>query len=218
MCRHANAFFHFAWQQQQRTRLKSLSPAASQARTEPMRLIEIARDSKLRPITVNYTMVFKHPLPIGGKESRLENDVAFRAINHLPADRRCWRAITVDRPWCLEELYLQGFPLMTPNGDGLTPLHLACHLGHSQCVQVLVNAGVDVNAETIAGVTPLCSAIAAGNHHLLPTLVQAGAVKRKLKKLSGHRTILDVAADRMGRSVQHDLAAEHKRPPYFCEF
>ena len=46
-----------------------------------------------------------------------------------------------------------------------------------------------------------------------------GAVKRNVKQLSGHRTILDVAIDRKGGgTVADDLASALKRPPYFLEY
>lgn len=209
------------------------------ARAEPMRFIEIPLDSKLRRPTYNYRMIYPHPLPVDSVvESRLENDVAMREINHLRADQRAWRAVTKNRPWCLEELYLTGFEINRANADGLTPFHLACHFGYRECALVFLGAGVDVNLENAAGVTPLQSALAAGHADIAALLVDAGAVKRNVKKLSGHRTILDVAADRVDASrappcghlaqpwplrpspatVAHDVARAARRPPYFLEY
>ena len=44
-----------------------------------------------------------------------------RELNHLKADKRGWRAVVKNKPWCLEELYLCGFEINSPDGDGLTP-------------------------------------------------------------------------------------------------
>lgn len=189
------------------------------ARNEPMRFIEIGMDSPMRRPTYNYRMIYPHPLPVDSVvESRLENDVAMREINHLRADQRAWRAVTKNRPWCLEELYLTGFDINKPNADGLTPLHLACHFGYAKCVQVFLGAGADVNAENTAGVTPLASATAAGHQGIIMMLKEASAIKRKTNQLAGHRTILDVATDRIGPCVVDELARDANRPPYFMQF
>jgi len=168
-------------------------------------------------------MMFPHPLPVGFSGARkLDNDVCMREISHLPADKRCWRAVTSNMPWCLEELYLTGFSVSAPNEDGLTPLHLACHFGFGACVEVLLNAGapagVDVNASTTAGVTPLASAEAAGHVTILAALRARGAVKRLRQRPRVHRTVVDIAVDRGGRSVAHDVAANLARRPDFLQF
>ena len=189
------------------------------ARNEPMRFIEIPSDSPMRRPTFNYRMLYPHPLPVDSvAESRLENDVAMREINHLRADARAWRAVTRNRPWCLEELYLTGFDINTPNDDGLTPFHLACHFGYLACVHVFLNAGADIDAENTAGVTPLQSALASGHAHIAALLREANATKWRKIALSGHRTILDVAVDRVGRCVVDEVADAHKRPAYFLQY
>ena len=190
------------------------------ARNEPMRFIEIPVDSALRRPTYNYRMIYPHPLPVDSVvESRLDNDIAMREINHLKADQRAWRAVTKNKPWCLEELYLTGFDINKANADGVTPFHLACHFGYPNCVSVFLNAACDVNAENTSGVTPLQNALAAGHLDIVAMLRDHGAVKRNVKQLSGHRTILDVAIDRKGGgTVADDLASALKRPPYFLEY
>lgn len=189
------------------------------ARNEPMRFIEIAQDSPMRRPTFNYRMIYPHPLPVDSvTESRLENDVAMREINHLRADARAWRAVTRNRPWCLEELYLTGFDINVPNDDGLTPFHLACHFGYVACVRVFLNSGAAVDAENTAGVTPLQSALASGHAHVAALLREAHATKRRTTSLTGYRTILDVAVDRIGPCVVDEVAAAIRRPAYFLEF
>ena len=84
------------------------------ARGEPMRFVEVPENSLLRRPLLNYRCLYPHPLPIdsgkgrGGdlKITKLDNDLAMRDLNHLKANDRAWRAVTKNKPWCLEELYL----------------------------------------------------------------------------------------------------------------
>ncbi|KAJ8610868.1 hypothetical protein CTAYLR_009129 [Chrysophaeum taylorii] len=185
------------------------------ARGEPMRFVEIPKDSPLRPSIYRYRVVYPHPLPFDHEESRLENDVVMRRIQHLLPRDRCWHAVISNKPWCVEELYLTGFPIDAANESGMTPMHLASHLGYKACVEILVNAGAYINAQTLAGVTPLESARAAGHADIEDMLRANGAVVQKRRYLMDRRTILDVAADRIPRgrpTAFDDVATALKRP------
>ena len=140
------------------------------ARGEAMRSVTIAKDSPLRPALFQYRPMYPHPLLEAA--ARFENDCAMRKIQHLRAGRRAWTAVIDDRPWCLEELYLCGFPLNEPDAAGLTPLHLACHLGFFRCVEILLNTGLDPDASRTLGanITPLESALAAGHQDIVDLL------------------------------------------------
>lgn len=165
------------------------------ARGEPMRFVEIPMDSPLRPALHQYRALYPHPLPFDHPtEARIENDVAMRRIQHLCPNERCWFAVVLNKPWCVEELFLSGFPIDAPNQSGMTPLHLAAHLGHLACVEVLAEAGANLNARTPAEVTPLESAIAAGHHSIVVLLQSKGASVRKKRQLSGHRTVVDTCS------------------------
>ena len=80
------------------------------ARGEPMRFVEVPENSLLRRPLLNYRCLYPHPLPIdsgkgrGGdlKITKLDNDLAMRDLNHLKANDRAWRAVTKNKPWCLE--------------------------------------------------------------------------------------------------------------------
>ena len=196
------------------------------ARGEPMRFVEVPENSLLRRPLLNYRCLYPHPLPIdsgkgrGGdlKITKLDNDLAMRDLNHLKANDRAWRAVTKNKPWCLEELYLTGYEINWPNDDNNTPFHLAAHFGYIECVRVFIHAGCDVNVETTSGVTPTYNALAAGHVDVAALLQEHGGLKRVTPKLHGVRTIVDVAGDRRGRSHLDDLAEEHRRPPYAMQF
>lgn len=188
------------------------------ARNEPMRFVTIPSNSFLRRPLMNYRCLYPHPLTMESKVSKLENDVAMRDLNHLKANKRAWRAVTKNKPWCLEELYLTGYELNWPNDDNNTPFHLAAHFGHIECVRVFLHAGCDVNAETTSGVTPTYNALAAGHADVAALLQEHGGLKRITPKLSGVRTILDAAGDRKGRSALDEMGAAHRRPPYALQF
>ena len=196
------------------------------ARGEPMRFVEVPENSLLRRPLLNYRCLYPHPLPIdsgkgrGGdlKITKLDNDLAMRDLNHLKANDRAWRAVTKNKPWCLEELYLTGYEINWPNDDNNTPFHLAAHFGYIECVRVFIHAGCDVNVETTSGVTPTYNALAAGHIDVAALLQEHGGLKRVTPKLHGVRTIVDVAGDRRGRSHLDDLAEEHRRPPYAMQF
>lgn len=146
------------------------------ARGEPMRFVDIPKKSSLRPSTYKYRAEYPHPIPWNHPTLSLEeNEIALRRIQHLAPKRRCWCAVTMNMPWCVEELFLTGFPLDEPDEGGTTPLHLAAHLGHAECVQILVNAGANLDALTLAGVTPLDSAIASGRDEIASFLREKGA-------------------------------------------
>jgi hypothetical protein len=74
----------------------------------------------------------------------------------------------------------------TPNGIGQTGLHVSSLWGNHQCVQVLIDAGADLNAQnTLTGATPLHFAAdddigrgdPAGRRLCLRLLLAAGADK-----------------------------------------
>lgn len=66
--------------------------------------------------------------------------------------------------------------LASSNREGLTPLHLAARLGHSDCAAILLDAGADVNApQTSNGQSPLVDAVKSGSLECVQLLLQRGA-------------------------------------------
>ena len=199
---------------------------AKAVRGEPMRSVEIPKDSQLRPSLFHYRAMFPHPLPHNHPtESRYENDRAMRKIQHLKASQRMWYAVASNRPWCVEELFMSGFPVNAPNPSGITPLHLACHLGHATCVEILLNIGVDPTKSTsLAGVDPVESALAAGHRTVVNLLQSRGFLNSSSidNNSRGYRSIIDAASSLRTSSKQQtvadDLAVALRRPPYYLEY
>lgn len=59
--------------------------------------------------------------------------------------------------------------------NGLTPLHLACIQGSSRAVKFLIGLGVDINATSKIGRTPLQECIFYGHVHCIDELLKGGA-------------------------------------------
>jgi ankyrin repeat protein len=58
---------------------------------------------------------------------------------------------------------------------GVTPLMIAAFHGHTPIVRLLINAGVNVNAQTPIGTTALEMALNWGRHNVVRNLIMAGA-------------------------------------------
>jgi ankyrin repeat protein len=67
----------------------------------------------------------------------------------------------------------QTFPMV-----GTTPLMLAASHGHAEIVQMLIEAGADVNARDFTGWTALHSAAYKGDPKIVSSLLEHGAVAR----------------------------------------
>lgn len=102
--------------------------------------------------------LFKHPLPVS--EHRLYRDETLRRIECVPIHKQAAGAVARKDAWVLEELYMRGSPVDVPDANGFTPLHLAVQLNDYECIMVLLNIGVDFNATTLLGFTPLYLSIA----------------------------------------------------------
>jgi ankyrin repeat protein len=60
---------------------------------------------------------------------------------------------------------------------GWTPLLKAVEYGHETTVQILIEAGADINKASHSGMTPLINAALKNRETLLQMLSKAGAVK-----------------------------------------
>ncbi|CAG5119393.1 unnamed protein product, partial [Candidula unifasciata] len=61
------------------------------------------------------------------------------------------------------------------NHGGWTPLMYACYIGHDNIVNLLINAGCNMNMKNSRGHTPLMLAASCGNESVARTLVRRGA-------------------------------------------
>ncbi len=62
------------------------------------------------------------------------------------------------------------------NGNGCTPLTVACEFGHTATVLVLLRAGANINLADHYSRTPLISAAASGELAVVVTLLEASAL------------------------------------------
>ena len=85
-----------------------------------------------------------------------------------------------------------GVEVNNPRGrDGWTPLHLSSMKGHVEVVKRLIQAGGDINCQTVSGYTPLHWASLYGHVEVITALLAGGADKTIENK--GGRTPYDWA-------------------------
>ena len=102
---------------------------------------------------IKYIPMYRHPLPVS--KHRHEHTMVLTRVLSCPLHKQAAAAVTFSDPWTLEEIYMRGAPVDRKEANGYTPLHIACEGNKIECVMVLLNIGVDVNATSLAGITPL---------------------------------------------------------------
>ncbi|XP_023248257.1 ankyrin repeat and sterile alpha motif domain-containing protein 1B-like [Copidosoma floridanum] len=113
-----------------------------------------------------------------------------------------------NHPELIESLRSASSSLIFPH----TPLHLASRNGHRACVEVLLDAGVDVNTRTSAG-TAMHEAALCGKMEVVRTLLDRG-VDLSIKD-SRHNTVLDLLSQ-FPVHVTQDITAVIKRHRASC--
>ena len=93
-------------------------------------------------------------------------------------------------------------------GDS-SPLHTACHSGHTEVVRTLLSAGAKVNLQNKDGVSPLCVACQDGHTGLVRDMLAAGA-KIDLQTKDG-KSPLYVACQEGRTKVVHTLLSRGAR-------
>ena len=94
----------------------------------------------------------------------------------------------------------------TPNADDATALHVACHRGFPECVQLLVSAGANLALQTSAGESPLHVACGAGDAAAAALLIERGA-PLDLATADGATPLLSACVSGSGQCVELLLAA-----------
>jgi hypothetical protein len=107
-----------------------------------------------------YAPLYHHPLPMS--ENWAHYMSLLRRVKSCRLDDQVLGAVTFNNPWVLEEVYMCGANPEIADANGFRPIHIACQKNAYECIMVLLNIGVDINAPTVSGVTPLYLARAAG--------------------------------------------------------
>ena len=63
-----------------------------------------------------------------------------------------------------------------PDKNGYSPIHTAVKVNSFECVMALINMGVDVNAQSLTGVTPLFLARSVSSKEIIKALVENEAL------------------------------------------
>lgn len=100
-----------------------------------------------------YNPIYKHPLPIS--DHRFHHEDNLRRILSCKISFQGMAAITKGDAWSLEEVYIRNGKDCLADRDGVSPLHVAVQLNQLECVEVLLNIGVDINRPNQYGYTPL---------------------------------------------------------------
>lgn len=88
-------------------------------------------------------------------------------------------AASVDDADLIQSGFEQGLNVnaVDPDWDGRTPLHVACSLGHADCVEVLIKLGANVNSRRNSDLwTPLHCSAEKGKLDCVKLLLDAGAL------------------------------------------
>jgi hypothetical protein len=130
-------------------------------------------DPKQAIVNKLFKPLFKHPLPVS--PARAEREETLRRIECVPIKKQAAGAVARRDAWVLEELYMRGTPVDHADSNGFTPLHIAVQLNDYECIMVLLNIGVNHNAATLLGFTPLYLSIATGSKQAEKLLLEKGA-------------------------------------------
>jgi ankyrin repeat protein len=80
------------------------------------------------------------------------------------------------------------------NSKGLTVLHFASAKGHLMIVEILIQSGADVNAQTSTGTTPLYKAVSNGFECITRLLIENGADFMNIRYGPNQSTLLHIAS------------------------
>lgn len=136
-----------------------------EALTSPLKVVNIPK---------TFAPLFRHPLPISDHSGFHEYNLKRVQCCKLP--KQAAAAVTLADAWVLEEVYMNGAPVDIPDKNGYSPIHTAVKVNSFECVMALINMGVDVNAQSLTGVTPLFLARSVSSKEIIKALVENEAV------------------------------------------
>lgn len=156
-----------------------------------------------------YTPILKHPLPIS--ERRFDHENVLRRVLSCKPAFQGMAAISQGDAWTLEEVYMRGGPVTLSPKNGNHPIHLAVQMKSTDCVMVLINMAVDLNAVNSLGYTPLFLAHACSTKDIIKLLADNHA--KMHVDTNAHiplsRSVLDVYPE---PSYPQDEAEPSRRP------
>eukprot|EP00208_Stichococcus_sp_RCC1054_P003344 CAMPEP_0206141024 /NCGR_PEP_ID=MMETSP1473-20131121/11561_1 /ASSEMBLY_ACC=CAM_ASM_001109 /TAXON_ID=1461547 /ORGANISM="Stichococcus sp, Strain RCC1054" /LENGTH=231 /DNA_ID=CAMNT_0053535419 /DNA_START=189 /DNA_END=880 /DNA_ORIENTATION=+ len=103
------------------------------------------------------------------------------------------------------------FSLDTYDAQGWTALHHACRHGHADAAKLLLSRGADIDAEDLAGNSPLHLAASSGHLTLLSTLLQGSPAPDIDRRNAKGVTVRSLAASAMDQADINDWRSGH--PP-----
>ena len=122
-----------------------------------------------------------------------------------------WTAVNGDLDAASMLLYAGGNLRATTRLNHYTPLHLASQHGWAALVEVFLNAGSDVHANTTSGATALMLASASGSAAAVSALIQHGADVNAQESGRGETALMFAAA--YNRSAVIDVLLRHDADP-----
>ena len=138
-----------------------------------------------------YLPLMKHPLPLSLHRGAHES--VLRRVLACKPEHQAISAVTLRDAWVLEEVYMRGARVDIPDKAGFTPLHIAATLNLFEVLMVLFHIGVDVNATTFQGNTPLYLAKPAGATQAIQLIEEnGGKVSVEHGRLGPGADILDI--------------------------
>lgn len=152
----------------------------------------------------SYRPLLHHPLP--ASDAKPAREAKLRKVMYAELDKQVLTAVVLNDAWVLEECYMKGASAEHVDKNGFTPLHIAAQMNYYDCVMVLCNIGVNVNALSNFGDTPLYIAEAGGSSQAANILREYKGVSEHAatKELSGSVPLLEVNVEK----ERHHLDAD----------
>mmetsp|Transcript_7522 Transcript_7522/g.12502 ORF Transcript_7522/g.12502 Transcript_7522/m.12502 type:complete len:194 (-) Transcript_7522:177-758(-) len=144
--------------------------------------------------TKGYLPLFKHPLPVS--ETRFLHEDILRKVLSCKLEFQGMAAITKGDAWVLEEVYMRGGPATLTGKNGSQPIHLAVTMNSIDCVMVLINIGVDLDAVNSHGFTARFLAHSRQAKEIEQLLIENEAKYVVAATEAPDSTILDVIPER----------------------
>ena len=146
----------------------------------------------------------------------LDKPLSADAIQQIQPDGTTvlhWAVFHRNQP-AIEKLIAAGIDVNQTNAYQVSPLSLACELGHERAALSLIKAGADVESKRLGRETPLMLAARNGSVRIVNALIEAGA-NVDAKEVNGQTAVIWAAAEgslksldvliKAGADINHSL-------------